>query len=835
MNFKTTYILFGILIGFLVLFGLMIAVKRPSDDLGYVFPSFHNEKEPVDTTEIVKVEIDRKGEDKLVLEKGKQGWQLHSPRVRLESNPVASLIREVTQARREENTDVTSNLRLWGLEDPRTTVTLRKADGRSWWLKLGKESKEKDGVVYVNSSDRPKEVLAVKRSSLAAVVNFHFDRVWSRKLLHADPFTTQRVALQGPKKGGKAKQVILKKLPKGGFGFVKPPYGTVEMEASTFILGDKPPKQSPGVRGLLTAIDNLQAESLVEPLGRVNLKKYGVEDGANGLRITVTDAGEGGDEDNKTTAKTLLIGKKVPKKRSKEAEYYARLLPERVVVRVPAKGLDTVQSILADQGEQLRSLKLTQIEPSAADAIEIRNGSKVILLRRSGNNWKLKTDVTGVQKASDVEVQKLLADLKANHQIKQFLDRKTDAELGLNNSRTSIAIWTGGLKEDRSARKKPDYFPALKKGSRPAVKLVFGNTAREQVYVKRVVGKEANRVAVPADLLKKIDQSTLTYLDRNLTPFTVSQVTRMVLERRGRTFEVEKKDKVWKLLNPKSSAATSNTDAANVNHLLTALVKMTVTKWVKVKPTKADRESFGLDKPPVRVVLTVKTHGKKKADQWEFAFGKEVTYDVNRKGVYGRSKRPELDIVFFLDPSLVTLLRDLEIRDRTVFRFNPSEVTELRLEGPYDPRPAKKGGRAPLRVLMYLPLERAQGESWQIMPKKKAPKRPPEGFKLDPQKVDTVLWRLANLKLDRFLEKKLTKKQMPSYGLSPKTRWLYIQLTTGDKKKPLWLTIGKLRDDNFHYAQSSTLPGTVFLISQQEFAMLLGKPPWIEYFSKTAE
>jgi len=62
---------------------------------------------------------------------------------------------------------------------------------------------------------------------------------------------------------------------------------------------------------------------------------------------------------------------------------------------------------------------------------------------------------------------------------------------------------------------------------------------------------------------------------------------------------------------------------------------------------------------------------------------------------------------------------------------------------------------------------------------------------------------------------------------------LRIAITVEGEKTPLTLTIGDLSTkDKGYYAQSSTMPGDVFLLPQERFEKVLAGP---KYFSKKME
>src|SRR5690242_5560653 len=119
MNFKTTYVLFCVLLGMLGLFGLMVAAKKPGTDVGHLFPSFFQAKAQVDVGDIDTVEIERKDAPKVVFIRKGEDWYLQDPDIRLQGSKVNLLLREIIDARREEDTDVSADFKRFGLEHPK--------------------------------------------------------------------------------------------------------------------------------------------------------------------------------------------------------------------------------------------------------------------------------------------------------------------------------------------------------------------------------------------------------------------------------------------------------------------------------------------------------------------------------------------------------------------------------------------------------------------------------------------------------------------------------------------------------------------------------------------
>ena len=145
MNFKTTYLLFGVLLAVLIVFGLtqLLGVQTPKDNTVWVFKSLNDSKNPVRTEDIESVEIERTSAkpEKLVFSRTEQGWRLTDPDVRLDNYAVDRVIDQVKGARKEEKADVTSDLKQFGLDAPRAIVTLKKkGEDKEWKLNVGSES-----------------------------------------------------------------------------------------------------------------------------------------------------------------------------------------------------------------------------------------------------------------------------------------------------------------------------------------------------------------------------------------------------------------------------------------------------------------------------------------------------------------------------------------------------------------------------------------------------------------------------------------------------------------------------------------------------------------------
>src|SRR5262249_25235374 len=153
-------------------------------------------------------------------------------------------------------------------------------------------------------------------------------------------------------------------------------------------------------------------------------------------------------------------------------------------------------------------------------------------------------------------------------------------------------------------------------------------------------------------------------------------------------------------------------------------------------------KKYDLDDPSM--VLKVKKVGPgEKVETRTFKFGKEIYYNQEgdevksvpaagrtppQKGVYCQAGSD----VFLARAQEYRAIKDIELRDRTLFRFAPSTVSRLFLEGPDHPK-------APTQTITFEVKHDKEKESWTTVK--------PKGFDTDPDKIMPFLTNLANLKL----------------------------------------------------------------------------------------
>jgi hypothetical protein len=725
MSFKTTYILFGILAAELALFGGLLFWKKSADKEGYVFPSFHEKKNAAKTDDVDLIEIqvlrDRDGasrDDKIVLVRNGQEWRMQQPAVRVEGALVNQLINQLVSARKDENTELSPNLQLFGLEPPAAKVTLihKKNEEdpndkeRQWTLGLGNESLGGgSAVVYATSSDRggSKEPLAIPREQIEALfkplhetassgdkvatgpappVFKNINDFRSRTLLADNAMDMVEVSLQAPKH----EPIVLEKPAGAGhWRFVKPAgYGEADDEATMTPFGQEAPRQA-GVRGLLGAIAALRVQDKADfkavDVNEAGLSQMGLAtDSPETMRIEVKRhvAGFlGRDEDKaKTVTAALLIGKKADEKGEK---YYARLANENSVVLVSAKDVKQIQEAI-EKPETLRNHNLLQVKQREVDALDIEPSRGVILkLRRSGGTWKLFDGGSKGADADSASIQTLLLELAKPGLVMDF-PRKTDAEAGITEPKAVVKLWVNGVEKSDD---KPDAEPTLKDNNKPTAELTFGKQDGDKVYVRRKTeGGDDTLVVVPASVLTTVQRGRLAYLDLSLPSFPLEDVRKLVLVRDGGTYELVKDEKgdkirpVWKIKQP-GKLAGRDANALVLEVILRTLSNLRPDKLVAEKVnTESELDKYGLKKPTgsdqksfLQATVTLQS-GDKKPEERVYQFG------LKDKTVYGRVKPDERGLVFVVREDVRKTLEE-ELRDPVVFHFDPRDVKQIKLVG----------------------------------------------------------------------------------------------------------------------------------------------------------
>jgi len=847
MSFKTTYILFGLLLGVLGLFLLtQLFGKRSQEQLTYLMPGLHDITNPTKAEDFDRIEIEREKPkaEKLSFSKDEHGnWVSKDPEVRLDNNSVRQILDQILSARREQHADLTPDLKRFGLDNPSEVVTFyKKGSDQAWKLNVGETSAgEEKALVYLTTSEEPKEPIAVPRSSLETLFKPLSD-FRSKTLLAESAFDVNAVSLEAPKHD----TLSLEKNSENKWQFDKPAFGDADYEgepAPPTPIGAPSPRIT-GVRELLQTASDLRVES-DKDFGTVNandaeLAEKGLQKGKERLRVETKrqPSSFGSEEKKEPIQDALLIGNKADDKGEK---YYARLESDRNIVKVPGSKVEALTKIMDTPGV-LRSHELLQIDPAHVDAINVKlNDQETLKMRKAGEpaTWKL-YDGGRAQEPDGAAVQKLLNELTAKRLVKDFPEfSKNDAALGLDKPTTVVSLWLDGVKkeekkeepkdekakEDKKDEKKDDKDnkkdakadeskkepkkdanaePALK-DEKPTVRLAFGKKDKDVVYVLREEGGKKARLAVPVSLLDKVSEGKLAYLDHKLPSFLTSGVTKIVLERGGDSFEIEKpKDdkggNAWKMKHPKGATAR-NAEAGKVDHLINDLRDLQAEKLIAEKATESELDRFGLKSPAIKVTVTERKGEKETQDQ-VYLFGKETD---DKSGIY--AKQAGRDMVFVVRKNVLDSLQ-ADLQDTKIFGFDAGKVNELKLVGWQDI----------VGSPFTLDLERKSGKGWTV--------KAPAGFNLNTAQVDSFLAGLSNVRAERFLGRKEAVK--PEYKLDLKDGALTVTVGVEGEKEPYVLTVGGSSGGDGLYAKTNKISDEVIVLPKAPFEGAKSKPAYFK-------
>jgi hypothetical protein len=819
MNFRTTYVLFGVLLVIIAIFTFALFWgPGKTNTSAYVLPAIHDEANPMEVAQVERVEIQPAKGKALVFKKNPETdkWAIAEPRkLRADQFAVQELVRQIHDAKPAKHFDKPKDLADWGLEPPQRVITLVKGE-RQVKLEIGDSTGERSSdVIYVRDPARG-EAVPVDHNSLDSVLK-ELNAFRARDLLGSSYTDIKVVALSESKDHPEG--VELKEVKGTQWRYVKPDYGEATYE-STGPAGVG--SSSLSVSSLIRDIANLRVNH-PEKGGFIDdvkdLSKYNLDPSAsNVLRLKIERVDKAADASGKgeqRSSPVLLVGLKEKVGENKDS-YYATVEGQEGVVLVAADSVEPFRKLLEDPAA-LRDRDLVRL-PSGKkpDAINIQNTYGTLEFRKADSlsGWKLYRD-DREQTVQEQAVNALIDKLTTRGLVKEFRDAKDRKELGLEKPQAEVSLWVEGLSteekkegEDKEDEKKEDKEgkPKLKDPNKPTYRLNFGNEVQGNVAVERE--SSGAIVLVPAEVLDLVKRGPLAYLDKTIPSFTTESsdlgkdITRVVLQRKQETIELEPTEggKGWKITRP-DTLKGRKADNQAVTAILLQLNHLFAQQLVAESPSPEKLDSdYGLKSPQAKVVLTIKKDDKEKV--YEYAFGKKAEDDT----IYAMQN--QRDVVFTVNRGVLdTLSQDL--RDATVFDFGISKVKKVRLEG----------WRNILPTPYTLEAERQSASQWNV--------KQPKDVTIDASKMEQFISNLAHLRASKFLR---DGKPSTGDGLTVDKGALLITIyLEGAEDKPLTLTVGNEVDKEAGYkAMSNQVPGAIFEVRRELFEEPRKRP---NYFS----
>ncbi|MFM7150576.1 MAG: DUF4340 domain-containing protein [Gemmataceae bacterium] len=792
MNFKTTYLLFTLLVALLLVLTLVL-INGPSErpGTGNLFPSMFAKDDPVKSKDISKVVLvhRREGEEpeEITFQRvDENSWKITAPReMRADSGRVTGLVDNLISARFSDE-EVPGGIRSIKPENAATTVTLEGKD-RTWTAHLLNITPgDENALAYASSSDKGSKVAAIKKRDIDSVLEgLNYFR--TKELLGES--TPEPRSIKVSRGNNKVVEIVKEK---DRWKMTQPAYGYVDVSD---LLGkfNEMRVEYRGVKESDFVRDNVDPASLAE---------YSLDQAKGDLLRIETTRGEG----DKSSVYSVVVG--LAKKVDGDRKYYAAedRGANRDVVKVSVDAVKPFVDLIEDPGKYRNKGLVLMDSFKQPDALDVTNSYGLIEFRKpdAAKPWEMYRGATP-NPVDEAEVRKLMDELGKKDLVTAFVDPARRKELGLEKPDVVVKVWSDSLEKaspekpapDKKENKKPAGKPGFKKDAKPLAELRFGNRERDQVAVERVWEGETAIVLVPqavGDLMRK---GPLAYLDRAIPPFNPAitseqDATRVEITRNGETFEMARatgKDP-WKFVKPDALKDRVAGEAA-VRDILDELNRLRADEIISEKADAKDLAStYDLAKPPILVKVTLTKDNKPVVHS--FALGKEVA----GKGVYFKSG--EKDTVYLLNPSVLAPLRK-ELRDTAVFSFDPSKVTAVTL----------RGWKNVTGSVYTLALEQKDGK-WSV--------KSPAGYNLDEAKLVEFVRELSRLQADRFVAS--------GQGLKLDDGALEVEIASPERNATL--TVGNA-EGGFLAATNSLLKGDTFLIPKGSFEDVKKAPV---YFTK---
>ncbi len=583
--------------------------------------------------------------------------------------------------------------------------------------------------------------------------------------------------------------------------------------------------------------------------------------------------------------------------------YYAKLGNESSVVRIAAKHLKSLEK----KEDDFRSRNVALFNIQKVDAVNLTAAGETLRFRRptlkvEGSDasapaeWDLYTDTRARVKTHLATVNGLITAIR-EAELKDataFLDSATKErawfgmdtiDLGLSNPQTvtTVEVWLESIQRDEKTGKPiGDGEPRLK-DPKPHLKLTFGrkDDKRNVVYVKReALNEQPTVLAVPdpyekkapppppghppfpmsgekISITQKLSGGYLTFRDHVLPSFKADDAAEITYVRGDGTYEVKKEEKTddlgrkvpsWQMTKPVEAKA------GDMNRvLLNWLTSLNADKLLTDRASPRDlQEKFGLDKPLLKITVTVPDKDKK-SSTYTYSIGKQTdATGPNPNHFYTRveakpadGSTPDANDFVFLTPWAVVQALDTELRDTAIFPFEsklkPEELTLTwrKLDG---------GKLVETKlVLTHAPdKEGSVARAWQVksltVDGKDAKSELP---KLDAAKLDYLMGlsfgrageaRINPLNTPRFVLHQGNPAEF-KHGLDPASKdnppALVIEVKFDDKTTTRTLTLGDrwdltgkdathpgLAPHTYYHATASTTPNAVFLLKEDDFKNL---------------
>jgi hypothetical protein len=817
MNFRSTYILFGLVLA--AMLGLAIYVlfsdgsNSSKTNEGYLLKKFLTANGMPSPKPVTTLEIRSPNDAKpIVIVRDGANWKLTSPITgRADSQVVERALSSLLLAKTVKGIDVSGNPAEHGVNENSVRITLKSED-HTESLNLGDVSIGGDkAVAYLTTSEKPNEIQAIRRSDLEPLFKEDLPKGTTptpqliKSLADFRPLQLLGVGIQEPLVQIKSfrmiddgSEIALFKGPNNSWQFRLPAdYGEADPEGTGPMPNAKDGKTTiNSVRQLLNEAMNIRpgnSKQLIE--SPTDLAKYGLDPAKNKPMQIMFTRDDG-------TNETLYVGDMV--KTDNTDRYYARTEGDSVVAEVNATAVRNIKNAIK-QKQNFRNRTVVALNPTRIDALDIDTNGEKFELRRDPTGWKA-FDSTGYELPAKVSaVGTLINKLLAKPLATGFPEAQLpDDRKGFTKPTAEIKIWEGGiLPPEKKDEKKKDDKPVSTKpkvSPTPSIRLIFGNKdAGDVVYVRRIVGDTKTDFFVPLEAFTLASRPRLDYIEGSLKPFGVDSVLKLSYTQGKDVYTVERPDDkaiarqaAWKFTSPESMKGRV-VDADRVLSLLSQLTAINVQRVVADRPKEDLLNRLEVSPTAARQKVVLKL--KDQPDLTLF-FGGDA--GPNKQFIY--LKANDSNMVYEADRSAFEALQKVDLQSTIIHRLEKPKIDRLVL----------KGWQGTIGELKSIELVRQDGK-WTL--------KMGGSFELDPAKVDAFLNELTEPKAERFVVQKTGP--LPEHQLEFAKNALEIEMDVqGGQKIKMMISPAK---EGKVYATSSTMPGDVFVLPDR-FAAIRDKP-----------
>lgn len=820
MNFRSTYVLLGIVVVGLVGLGIFVLTtdsKKTNPAVeGYVLKSLRAANTKPD--EVTNLDIERPGQtpERVSFVRDGKVWKMVAPnRARTDSAAVDQIVSSLLNAKTEKAADLAGNLGAHGLDNPPVKVTL-KAGTLSETVSLGNVTIGGDkAVVYVVTADQPDRPQAARRSDFAPLFKTdaknatHAGQLVKSvndfrplKLIGDGLFDPGSQVQSMAVRAGKDELALFRAPPDNAWRFRVPAgFGEAATEAPDPSMTAKEPTAINSVPQLLNTIMNIQ------PAGRdkiieapADLATYGLDPARNNP-LQIDFSRQDGVQESIYVAGPI-------KTEGQPDKYYARNEADGSVAEVPAEPVQKVQAVLANKN-LLRDRTVLKVLPMRVDAIDVVANGETVELRRTGASWNVYDADGKARLAKSAAVMDLLNRLQTRQLATGFPPPgEPDNKVGLASPVAELRIWEGGILPPEKADPKADPkdpAPKPKVNPIPTARILFGHKAQgDVVYCRRASGDPKSEAKtdyfVPVDVFNLATRGRLDYLDASIKPYSPDTVLKLTWTQGKETYTLERADDKkavaqtgWKITAPERLKGRA-ADPLKVSGLVTGLSYLQPTRVAADKLTPDVLNRLQVNPEGARLSVTVNVQGQ--GDR-TYLFGGDV--GTEKRNVY--MKPSDQDLVFEVDRGAFDQFLKADVQDTVVHRIDKTKLKSVKLTG----------WQEVLGTATTLEIERKDGK-WTLT----------KGgmFELDPVKVDAFLDTLTSPRADAFVVYKDGPKPEHNLDVAKNALAIEMALETGD---PVKIVISSPNKDGKVFATSSLLPGDVFTMADQ-FAAIRAKP-----------